>query len=203
MNEDEKKLFKDEVENFLGKDWLESNGLNPIQIAWKRKDHFAKTEILILGKCLNVLKYQHYDWLNNNLSSIKTGDYNNAHGTIFEVLLAGYQKIIEQEKNIFKVNPAKLNQQGYDISLNFEDGFRDYISIKWLGSSYHNELFHGKMKKVELELKQYITKYPYNFNIIIALTRYPRNEQEWSRIGGKTKKYLTQYLPMEDFIRMS
>lgn len=208
MSDAEKEICRNEVRDFLGEEWLEADGENPVQIAWKRKDHFAKTEIVVLGKCLNVLKENHHKWILDNVPTIKSKELNNAHGAIFEVLLAGYQKMVEKEHNSFEVIPARQHQQGYDVSLKFEDGFIENVSIKWLASSHHNDVFHGKMKILESKIKETIKKYPhYGFNICVLLSKYPHSTQDWSKLENKTIKLFKELNPfnalyIDDFINV-
>ena len=208
MTDVEKQACRDEVSNFLGEEWLGKDNGNPIQIAWKRKDHFARTEIVTLGKCLSVLKEDHQKWILDNIPAMKSKEVNNAHGAIFEVLLAGYQKMMENQHGLFEVIPARQHQQGYDVSLRFEDEFVENVSIKWLASSHHNDVFHGKMKSLESKVKEIIKKLPhFGFNICVMLAKYPSSAQDWSKVGSKTIKLLEELkdfnnLYVDDFVNV-
>lgn len=208
MTDAEKEICRNEVCDFFGEEWLDTDGENPVQVAWKRKDNFARTEIVVLGKCLNILKGDHQKWVLDNIPTIKSKELNNARGAIFEVLLAGYQKMVEIEHNSFEVIPARQHQQGYDVSLKFEDGFVENVSIKWLASSHHNDVFQGKMKALELRIKEVIKKYPhYGFNICILLAKYPSSAQEWAKVENKTISLFKELNPfnalyVDDFVNI-
>lgn len=208
IDEAKKKLFRKEVADFFGEKWLNTEGKNPVQITWKRKDAFAEMEVITLGDCLNVLKKDHRKWILDNIQTIKSNELNNARGAIFEVLLAGYQKKMEMENHSFEVIPARQHQKGYDVSLKFKDDFVENISIKWLASSRHNDVFQEKMKKLESKIKEAIKKFPrYSFHVSISLGKYPSNAQDWSKIENKTiksfeKSSFANYMYDDDFIKV-
>lgn len=194
MTDSEKQLYREEVGNFFDTEWLEQDGNSLIQFAWKRKDYFAKCEIITLGKCLNTLKNEHEKWIYDNIKTIKSNDLNNSRGAIFEILLAGYYKMMGDEYGHFDIITAKQHQKGYDVSLRFTDEFIDNVSIKWLASSHHNDVFKGKMKSLDNIIKKEIEKLPFfGINICVLLEKYPDNAQEWSKIENRTVRCVKNF----------
>ncbi|OLU16983.1 hypothetical protein BVH01_10505 [Pseudomonas sp. PA1(2017)] len=127
------------VEGLFGAEWLEGQEgkeQHRLQALWKRKDWLSTCELFGLGKCIQELAPKHAGWLRQTARKVKSG-VSNAHGFTTEILTCGSIKSQQGE-----VAPAKGNQKGYDLQVQFPSGFKYYISIKNQGLSSHEAAFH-------------------------------------------------------------
>ncbi|QXI48856.1 hypothetical protein HU763_005210 [Pseudomonas anuradhapurensis] len=127
------------VEDLFGAEWLEGQEgkeQHRLQALWKRKDWLSTCELFGLGKCIQELAPKHAGWLRQTAKKVKSG-VANAHGFTTEILTCGSIKSQQGE-----VAPAKGNQKGYDLQVEFPSGFKYYVSIKNQGLTSHEAAFH-------------------------------------------------------------
>jgi hypothetical protein len=84
----------------------------------------------------------------HHVTQIKESDENNRKGALFEVLGLGYF-----DTNALKVIPAKIDQAGFDGTIQFTNGAAIRLSFKNYGLSVHHQGFLRQATQIEQLLK--------------------------------------------------
>lgn len=127
-NAAEKELQLKAVRDWLGEDWLKANGSHPVRELWNRRDWLATTELLTLGHALNRISPKASERLMSEAANdIRSDDYGNRSGTIFEILAASMFDAPEHP-----VEMAAPSQKGYDFTVSIAPGKVLRVSCKAL-----------------------------------------------------------------------
>ncbi|MFC1728944.1 hypothetical protein ACFL6I_01290 [candidate division KSB1 bacterium] len=78
-------LFKNITAN-LGKEWLESDGVHPLQVLWRRKDALSTNELFTFASALNTFQAIDSNWITHQIKQICSKDSNNQKGAFFELI---------------------------------------------------------------------------------------------------------------------
>ncbi|MEB2651440.1 hypothetical protein SOP89_08640 [Pseudomonas siliginis] len=142
-NPEKSEEYFQNVADLFGEEWLSKNEGHRLQTLWSRKDHLATTELFALGFAINKLKVKHKNWLLGLANNIRRQPAN-AHGYLAELLVCS---VFLSESAA--VRPAKKNSPGYDLEIEFQDGFKYLYSIKNHDISQHEKKFQQRCAELK------------------------------------------------------
>lgn len=137
------------LQDVFSSEFLNSEGENPLQLLWKRKDAIAAVELYYFSECLRRLFQIDKKWTIENLLRLKEADKHNFRGIVFEIIALG---MLSHEEN--KVYPSKKNQPGIDGIVYFATDSKINFSIKNFNHSTYQEEFNKNGQQVERLLIQ-------------------------------------------------
>jgi hypothetical protein len=169
-------------------EWLsDTNGTNPLQVVWNRRDWLASEELINLAAGAN-LSHLPSSWIKDIVKKIKDKDVLNRQGALFELFMAGVLHNPPSQKVIF----PKTNTPGYDLTLCYPNQSQMKISLKNYGSSAHYQSFIRECKTIE----EYIQKnLDHSLTVMLSkLGRYPTSS-DWQEL----KEFLKALIPRREY----
>lgn len=140
---DDSKRMLEAVANEFGIRWLEAGEDNPVQQLWRRRDWLATYELLTLGDAVEHLRAIDPAWTKRQIAEMKSDNSGTRSGATFEIL----------GLNLFRgahaVEPASVNNPGYDGRVRFRDGSSLILSIKNHGISSGELYFRSRAASVK------------------------------------------------------
>lgn len=132
------------IAKYFGKEWLESSGIHPLKLLWKRYDALASLELSIFGDCIIQSEKINEKRTKDFVEKIKTSDPKGIRGNVYEVIAGA----IFQNPKFHTAEFAPLGQKAYDLIINLKNGKKINLSVKNLGIDRCDE-FVRKSREVE------------------------------------------------------
>ena len=133
----------------FGEQWLKSNGGNPLQLLWARKDVLATNELLNFGDAVERHHGAYDKWIRHSAKIIKTGDAGQVAGALFEIVALNLF-----ERNACRVVPAPESMPGFDGTVHLKnDTARVCVSVKNHGISAREREFLAEAGAFDLEFQ--------------------------------------------------
>ncbi len=136
----------------FGIDWLTTEGGNPLQILWKRRDALATNELLNFGDAVEGFESADPAWLKRQVKHVKGGDEGNRSGAIFELL--GLNTFLAAGA---KVVPSSSSNPGYDAVIELPGPTSLLVSIKNHGMTSHERSFRRYAKELDDQFQSWMT----------------------------------------------
>lgn len=172
----------------LSLEWLEQNDGNIVQHLWKQKYHLATVELFCLGHALRSFAGTHPKFVKEKVELIKSKDNKAWNGAFFELLA------LDAFNNFYNVIPAKVNQPGYDGSIEIAADHKIRLSIKNYSISRHHDSFNTECSKI----KDLTEKYLQQFDMVpveIVLNKkstYP-SKDDWENLSSNFHGVFVEY----------
>lgn len=187
-DKDELNAKLDAIARHFGIEWLAAEGLNPLQILWKRQDALSTNELLNFGDAVQGFEAVDCDWLKRQVEKIKSGDDGNRSGAIFELL--GLNIYLSAGA---KVIPALDSNPGYDGQVELPGPSSLLISIKNHGTTSYERFF----KKNAMELDNIFRKWTITNNISAEIRIFSSinlDQRSWTKLKIDIKSILDRQL---------
>ena len=178
------------LETTFGKDWLgNATSHNPLCLLWQKTDFFAQQELFTLSSAIKIMNNIDRVWVRNKIKEIKGKDINNCRGALFELIGASYFSKDDQQ-----VIPAKNNNPGVDMQINFSNGNKINWSMKNYGISAHQRDFNANFLDCEDLLKAHLIHNKItSLQIVITFMKYPASA-DWKEIKKNIPQILQAYV---------
>lgn len=167
------------VEDCFSKPWLEKSNTHRLQKLWSRKDFLATNELFCLGRAILNLKENHSAWLKKTAAETKK-NIDSSHGLITEIIVCG---LLKPTKG--KLTPADSSQPGFDATMEFEGGEKNYISIKNHDISSYEKNFKIKSKKISEEFLRRLKRENFRDGRLIVYSKGELCTEKFQAIKNK------------------
>lgn len=173
------------IEVRYGKKWLETNKNHPISQLWNRADEMATHELMFLATSIDNLHAIDENWTNQQVKISKSQQENNSRGALFELMALSTM----HSKN-HPVDPAKLNQAGFDGTINNPNNPKIRVSIKNYGTSSSQKTFLKKAKRAEEMIVTLLKKYNYtSTQVYVDFADHYPEERDWVALYKSADKF--------------
>lgn len=161
-------------------EFLQKQSGHPLQKLWGRSDTLASNELISLAIAIKNLSLIDPIWIREQVKLAKSSTINTYRGALFEILSLN---ILHGQEH--PVQPAKMNQAGYDgVIRNGQQNIR--VSIKNYGKSSFQKQFEQKARLLESTIIGLLKKYAFPPSQI--LLDFPSDfpeERDWKMLDER------------------
>lgn len=153
------------IADLFGNDYLSSaSESKALSLLWARQDRLSTVELFIFGCCLINCRKNNEKWLKQVIREIKKCPAK-SRGLFTEILYFG---MFETEKS--SIDPAPGNNPGYDFSIEYPSGTRNYVSVKNIDLSDELRSFNQACRKLRSRWIERLKQTKSNFQLLVLST---------------------------------
>lgn len=143
---------------------------------WTREDWLAAIELLTLAHAIETMNGVDQRWTKKHVDKIIGKDTNELIGSTFELHCAAM--LFDAG---LKPKPGKNNSPGYDLELVYQDGFKNFVSLKNHDMSSFEAGFRAKCQRFKERMNAIFEPKGIHPFIMIEASRLP-NDNDWEAL---------------------